>query len=147
MSTGALLGLYYRPEPDHAFDSLVTVTHTVKFGWLVRSLHRVAGHGLVLVSAVYVLRGFFRRVFLRPRGAAAWPIAVGMSFVLLALLLTGAALPWNQEAYWQTVVATNLVSEVPVAGPWLAEAVRGGMARPVSRHNARRARLPCLTRP
>ena len=98
------------------------------FGWYVRSLHRVAGHVLVALVGLYVLRGYFKRLFLGPRGRTAWRISVGFAFVCLAFLLTGEALPWNQHAYWQTVVNTNLVGDVPVVGGRMANAVRGGDA-------------------
>jgi cytochrome b6 len=75
---------------------------------------------------LYLLRAFFKRSFLRPGAAAGWRIAVSFSLVCLALLVTGESLPWNQTAYWQTVVNTNLLGEIPVVGVWLAEVVRGG---------------------
>lgn len=124
--TGVLLGLYYEGTAAGAHESLVTVTHSVRFGWFLRGLHRVTGHALVLVVGLYVVRGFFLRLFLRPRGALAWPVAVGFAFVCLAFLLTGESLPWSQDAYWQTVVNTALVAELPLVGPWLAELIRGG---------------------
>ena len=125
-TTGVLLALYYRPSSDGAFASLVDVTNSVHFGWFVRGLHRIAGHALVIVSGLYILRGYFKRLFLRPRGASAWPIAVGLAFVFLAFLLTGESLPWSQSAYWQTVVNANLVAEVPFGGRALADVFRGG---------------------
>jgi quinol-cytochrome oxidoreductase complex cytochrome b subunit len=124
--TGALLALYYQPSADGAFGSLVNVTNSVHTGWFVRSLHRVAGHVMIALVGIYILRGYFKRLFLGPRGPAAWRISVGFGFVCLAFLLTGEALPWNQASYWQTVVNTNLISEIPLVGGWLAEAVRGG---------------------
>jgi quinol-cytochrome oxidoreductase complex cytochrome b subunit len=124
--TGALLSVYYRPSPDGAFESLVAISNTVHFGWFVRSLHRVTGHALVAVMGVFLLRAFFKRAFLLPRAAGGWRIAVAFSLVCLALLVTGESLPWNQSAYWQTVVNTNLVAEIPVVGGWLGEAARGG---------------------
>jgi quinol-cytochrome oxidoreductase complex cytochrome b subunit len=126
VATGALLAIYYRPSSDAAFESLVGLSNAVHFGWFVRSLHRVAGHALVGVMGIYLLRLFFKRAFLRPRGAAGWRIAVAFSLVCLALLITGESLPWNQSAYWQTVVNTNLVGQIPLVGPWLAETGRGG---------------------
>lgn len=127
--TGILLAFHYQPDAAGgagAHGSLVEVTNSVRFGWFVRSLHRVAGHALVVVAATYVLRGFFRRLFLTPRGVYAWPIAVGFAFACVLSLATGAALPWSQEAYWQTVVNANLLERVPVAGAFLADLVRGG---------------------
>ena len=124
--TGALLALYYRPSPEGAFESLVTITNSVRMGWFVRSLHRVAGQALLVLAGVYILRGFFRRLFLGPRGTAAWRISVGFGFVCVAFLLSGEALPWSQSAYWQTVVNANLVAEVPLVGHSAAEIIRGG---------------------
>lgn len=126
--TGAMLALYYRPSPEAAFRGLVEVTNSATFGWYVRSLHRVAGHVLVALVGLYVLRGYFKRLFLGPRGRIAWRISVGFAFVCLAFLLSGEALPWNQHAYWQTVVNTNLVADVPVVGGRMANAARGGDA-------------------
>jgi quinol-cytochrome oxidoreductase complex cytochrome b subunit len=126
--SGALLALYYRPSPDGAFKSLVEVTNTVHFGWFVRSLHRLSGHVFVALVGIYILRGYFKRLFLGPRGRAAWRISVGFGFVCLAFLLTGESLPWNQSAYWQTVVNANLLAEIPLIGGWLSHVVRGGEA-------------------
>ena len=124
--TGALLALYYRPSPDGAFESLVNVTNSVHFGWFVRSLHGVSGHAFVALVGLYILRGYFKRLFLGPRGPAAWRISVAFGFVCLAFLLTGESLPWNQPAYWQTVVNSNLLAEIPLVGGWLSSALRGG---------------------
>jgi quinol-cytochrome oxidoreductase complex cytochrome b subunit len=127
-ATGALLALYYRPSPEGAFASLVEVTNTVQLGWFVRSLHRFAAQVFVALVGVYILRGYFKRLFLGPRGKAAWRISVGFGFVSLAFLLTGEALPWNQAAYWQTVVNVNLIAEIPLVGRALSSVVRGGDA-------------------
>ena len=80
----------------------------------------------VALVGIYILRGYFKRLFLGPRGKAAWRISVGFGFVCLAFLLTGEALPWNQTAYWQTVVNTNLLAEIPLVGGRLSSVVRGG---------------------
>lgn len=126
VATGALLTLYYRPSPEGAFESIVTITNSVHLGWLVRSLHRVSGHAMVVLAAVYTMRGYFRRLFLKERGPAAWRISALFAFVCLAFLLTGESLPWNQRAYWQTVVNANLIAQIPFVGGWLADTLRGG---------------------
>jgi quinol-cytochrome oxidoreductase complex cytochrome b subunit len=124
--TGVLLALYYRPSPDGAFQSLVEVSNAVHFGWFVRSMHNVTAHVFVALVGIYIFRGYFKRLFLGPRGKAAWRISVAFGFVSLAFLLTGESLPWNQSAYWQTVVNTNLLAEIPLVGGWLSHSVRGG---------------------
>jgi quinol-cytochrome oxidoreductase complex cytochrome b subunit len=126
VATGGLLSLYYRPSPEGAFESVVNITNSVHLGWFVRSLHRVAGHAMVVLAAVYTMRGYFKRLFLRERGQHAWRISAAFAFCCLAFLLTGESLPWSQNAYWQTVVNSNLTSQIPLVGGWIAELVRGG---------------------
>jgi menaquinol-cytochrome c reductase cytochrome b subunit len=124
--TGAALALSYRPSLEGAMPSIVDATSAPGPGWLVRNLHRVAGHALLALAAVQVLRAFFRRRFLAADGAAKWRIHVALGFICVAFLVTGQALPWDQTAYWRTVEAVEGVAAIPFVGPWLAEFVRGG---------------------
>jgi quinol-cytochrome oxidoreductase complex cytochrome b subunit len=39
---------------------------------------------------------------------------------------TGYLLPWDQTAYWASVVGINLNGTAPFLGPWLAQFLRGG---------------------
>ena len=39
---------------------------------------------------------------------------------------TGYLLPWDQTAYWASVVGINLNGTAPFFGPWLAQFLRGG---------------------
>jgi menaquinol-cytochrome c reductase cytochrome b subunit len=39
---------------------------------------------------------------------------------------TGYLLPWDQTAYWATVVGINLNGTGPIVGPFLASILRGG---------------------
>src|SRR3954462_15991716 len=39
---------------------------------------------------------------------------------------TGSLLPWDQTAYWASVVGINLNGTAPFLGPWLAQFLRGG---------------------
>jgi quinol---cytochrome c reductase cytochrome b subunit, bacillus type len=40
---------------------------------------------------------------------------------------TGYLLPWDNTAYWATVVGINLNATAPVAGPFLAQFLQGGL--------------------
>jgi len=124
--TGALLALYYRPAPEAAFSSVQLISNAVTFGWLVRSVHLAAGNVTVLLAAYLVVRAFFRRAFLGPRGLGGWMLTVGFFLLMLAFYFTGEALPWDQEAYWRATVTANLVADTPVVGPWIAGVLRGG---------------------
>ena len=48
--------------------------------------------------------------------------------LVLAMLegFTGYLLPWDQTAYWATVVGINLNATAPIAGPFLSDFLRGG---------------------
>lgn len=124
--TGALLALYYRPAPEAAFGSVQLISNSVTFGWLVRSVHLAAANATVLLAAYLVLRAFFRRAFLGPRGLETWLLTVGFFLLMLAFYFTGEALPWDQDAYWRSTVTANLVADTPLVGPWIAGVLRGG---------------------
>ena len=59
---------------------------------------------------------------------------VGVPNICLVLLLamgmmegfTGYLLPWDQTAYWASVVGINLNGTAPFLGPWLAQFLRSG---------------------
>jgi menaquinol-cytochrome c reductase cytochrome b subunit len=40
---------------------------------------------------------------------------------------TGYLLPWDNTAYWATVVGINLNATAPFAGPFLAQFLQGGL--------------------
>jgi menaquinol-cytochrome c reductase cytochrome b subunit len=39
---------------------------------------------------------------------------------------TGYLLPWDQTAYWATIVGINLNGTAPILGPFLSQFLRGG---------------------
>jgi quinol---cytochrome c reductase cytochrome b subunit, bacillus type len=53
---------------------------------------------------------------------------VGVFLLILGMLegFTGYLLPWDQTAYWATVVGINLNATAPIVGPFLAQILRGG---------------------
>src|SRR3712207_5781151 len=53
---------------------------------------------------------------------------VGVMLLPMGMLegFTGYLLPWDQTAYWATVVGINLNGTAPIAGPFLAQFLAGG---------------------
>jgi ubiquinol-cytochrome c reductase cytochrome b subunit len=45
--------------------------------------------------------------------------------IVLALSLTGYLLPWDENGYWATKVATNMVALVPLVGESLQRLIIG----------------------
>ena len=55
---------------------------------------------------LHLLRVLFFGAFKYPRELN-WLLGVGLFFVGLGLALTGYLLPWDQRAYWGTIVSTE----------------------------------------
>jgi quinol-cytochrome oxidoreductase complex cytochrome b subunit len=123
--TGTLLALYYKPTPEAAYESVQFVTSDVSFGWLIRSMHHWAANLMILFVALHLLRVFFQAAYKYPRELT-WVIGGGLLLVTLGFGFTGYLLPWDQRAYWATVVGTDIAGSVPVVGDSLLQLLRGG---------------------
>jgi menaquinol-cytochrome c reductase cytochrome b subunit len=55
-----------------------------------------------------------------------WVIGVVLLILTLVMALTGYLLPFDQRAYWATVVANNITATGPLIGPYLADFLRAG---------------------
>ena len=124
--TGAFLTLYYAPTPDHAYDSVRFISSTTA-GRLVRGLHHFGASFIVVAAALHMLRVIGFGSYKPPRELT-WLSGLGALGLILAFALTGYLLPWDQRAYWATVVTINISKLAPVAGPVVAGILQGGSA-------------------
>jgi ubiquinol-cytochrome c reductase cytochrome b subunit len=125
LATGIALMFYYVPSPDHAWHSVRFVMNEVTFGRLVRNLHFFGASFIVVLAAVHLLRVFFFGSYKRPREAT-WISGVVLLLVIMGFALTGYLLPWDQRAYWATVVTINIARSAPGLGEFAATLMRGG---------------------
>jgi len=123
--TGTALALYYAPTPDHAWDSVRFITSEVRLGSFLRGLHHWGATVVVVAAALHMARVVFFGSYRKPRELN-WIVGVVLLQVILAFGLTGYLLPWDQRAYWATVVAINISKLTPVVGEWAAGFLRGG---------------------
>lgn len=123
--TGTLLALYYSPTPDAAYESVLSITSDVQFGWLIRSMHHWAANLMILFLVLHVLRIFVQAAYKYPRELT-WIVGGGLLLITIGFGFTGYLLPWDQRAYWATVVGTEIAGGVPVIGPSLLLLLRGG---------------------
>src|SRR5215204_3858052 len=125
LGTGVVLAMYYKPTPDHAYESIRNITHDVTLGWLVRGMHRWGASVFIILLFLHMGRVFLFGAYKCPRELN-W--IVGVLILPLALLMgfTGYLLPWDQTAYWATVVGINLNGTGPFVGPFLSQFLRGG---------------------
>jgi quinol-cytochrome oxidoreductase complex cytochrome b subunit len=123
--TGLLLSLYYTPSEAEAYRSIQRLHQVVPLGRMLRATHHWAANLLVVMVLSHILRVFITGSYKNPRELN-W-VAGALLFVMtMSFGFTGYLLPWDQKAYWATVVGTNMLGSVPFIGPFLATFVRGG---------------------
>jgi quinol-cytochrome oxidoreductase complex cytochrome b subunit len=123
--TGVILAMYYRPSPDEAYASIQRITNELTLGWLVRGMHRWGASVFIILLFLHMGRVFLFGAYKYPRELN-WLIGVILMTLALAEGLTGYLLPWDQTAYWATVVAININGTAPIVGPFLADFLRSG---------------------
>jgi menaquinol-cytochrome c reductase cytochrome b subunit len=123
--TGVILAMYYKPSPNEAYESIQNITNELTLGWLVRGMHRWGASVFIILLFLHMGRVFLFGAYKYPRELN-W--LVGVLILTLALFegLTGYLLPWDQTAYWATVVAININANAPIVGPFLGDFLRGG---------------------
>ncbi len=123
--TGAILAMYYKPDPNSAYESIVHITNDVTWGWLVRGMHRWGASVFIILLFLHMGRVFLFGSYKYPRELT-W--LVGVLLLVLGMFegFTGYLLPWDQTAYWATVVGININGTGPFVGPFLSNVLRGG---------------------
>ena len=123
--TGILLSLYYKPSPDHAFESVRAIVTEVDFGWLFRSIHSWSANLLIGVLFLHLLTTYVMRAY-RPPREFTWLTGLALLGVFMTFGFSGYLLPWNQLAFFATKVGTAIAENVPVVGKYLLLLARGG---------------------
>lgn len=123
--TGTLLAMFYAPTPDHAWDSVRYITTDVRGGFLLRGLHHWGASLVVVTAVLHLVRVVLFGSYRAPREMN-WIVGLVLLHVILAFGLTGYLLPWDQRAYWATVVTINISKLTPLAGEFVADLLRGG---------------------
>ena len=123
--TGVILAMYYKPSPSEAHSSVEHITHDLWGGWLVRGMHRWGASVFIILMFMHMGRVFLFGAYKYPRELN-WIVGVLILATGLFEGLTGYLLPFDQTAYWASVVAININGTAPFVGPFLASLLRGG---------------------
>jgi ubiquinol-cytochrome c reductase cytochrome b subunit len=123
--TGVVLATYYAPSPDHAYDSIQFIQHRVLAGSLLRGIHHWGASAVVVLLVAHVVRVFSIGAYKYPREVN-WIIGVGLFVLIMGFAFTGYLLPWDQRAYWATVVGTSIGGATPLVGGGVQTVLRGG---------------------
>lgn len=114
--TGILLALNYAPTPGEAYNSLRYIVMELTGGRLIRGLHHWGASMMVVVVVLHMLQVFLWGAYKKPREAT-WMAGVALLLLTMAYALTGYLLPWDNRAYWGTVVTTQIAASAPGMGP------------------------------
>lgn len=125
--TGTLLAFYYGPSAGGAFQSIQQITTEVPNGWLIRSLHDVAGNGLIAISLMQIVVMFLGERF-RPSWLIAWISGILLTLSAIALAWSAMNFDWTQTGYWRLNLELGTIEALPLIGPQLREIVTGGGA-------------------
>jgi len=123
--TGSILAMYYKPDPNTAYASIQNITNNLWAGWLVRGMHRWGASVFIILMFMHMGRVFLFGAYKYPRELN-WIIGVLLLAMGLGEGFTGYLLPWDQTAYWATVVGININGTAPFLGPFLAQFLQGG---------------------
>ena len=124
-ATGAFLALSYSPSPEHAHNAVKYISEEVPFGKFVRGLHHWGASAMVIIVFLHLLRVVLYGSYKAPRELT-WVVGVLLLLVTLGFGFTGYLLPWDEKAYWATVVGVEIASTAPVLGDVVAKVMRGG---------------------
>ena len=113
--TGVLLMFYYVPSVERAYEDIAALQTDVRFGMLMRNLHRWMAHGMVLMVLMHMMRVFYTGAYKPPREFN-WIVGVILLVLTLLLSFTGYLLPWDELAFWAITVGTNMVGSAPILG-------------------------------
>src|SRR5881227_2162098 len=123
--TGAILAMYYKPDPNSAYQSIQHITNDLTLGWLVRGMHRWGASVFIILMFFHMARVFLFGAYRYPRELN-WIIGVLILATGMFEGFTGYLLPYDQTAYWASVVGININGTAPFLGPFLASFLRGG---------------------
>jgi ubiquinol-cytochrome c reductase cytochrome b subunit len=116
--TGLLLAFNYAPTPGEAYNSLKYIISELTGGRLIRGLHHWGASLMIVVVVMHMTQVFLFGAYKKPREAT-WMVGVSLLLLTLAYGLTGYLLPWDNRAYWGTVVTTQIASKAPLLGSYL----------------------------
>jgi quinol-cytochrome oxidoreductase complex cytochrome b subunit len=123
--TGFLLLMYYKPSAKEAYESVQYIMYDVNFGWLMRQMHAWCANLMVFFVILHMAKVFFYGAYKKPRELN-WFVGVIIFSIVLTFAFTGYLLPWDQLAYWATIVGTKAIATLPLIGDFTLKLLWGG---------------------
>ena len=129
--SGIILMFLYVPSVERAYQSMKDLEFVVSYGSIIRSIHRLAAHGMVATAFLHLVRVWYTKSYKSSPAQGGirevnWLIGIVLFVLTLALSYSGYLLPWDQLAYWAVVIGANVAQSSPFIGDTLREVLIGG---------------------
>ena len=125
--SGLLLAFYYEPSAGDAYTSLKQIATQINFGWLILTVHHLAGNGLTILALVQIIVMFFSQQF-RPAWIVAWVSGILLTLSAVGLGWTSMILDWSQQGFWRFKIELGTIEAIPLIGATLSTILTGGEA-------------------
>jgi len=114
LATGAYLFLFYNMNPVGAYQSVQRLTEDQKYyGGIIRSLHRYASDGIVILITIHMIQVFFSDRFRRYRWVA-WVSGAVIIPVLWFEGVSGYVLVWDETAQMIALTFSEVLDALPI---------------------------------
>jgi ubiquinol-cytochrome c reductase cytochrome b subunit len=114
--TGILLAINYTGSISDAYQSVTYIVREVTAGKMIHGLHHWGASLMIIAVVVHMAQVFLFGAYKKPREAT-WLAGVLLLLLTLSFGLTGYLLPWDNRAYWGTLVTLRLASQRPSLEP------------------------------
>jgi cytochrome b6 len=125
--TGILIAFYYEPTAGGAYDSLRAIATEVPNGWLILSIHNLAGNSAIVVALIQLVVMFLGRQF-RTSWLTSWISGILLTLTTIGLSWTAMILNWSQEGFWRLQIELGTIEAIPLIGSQLRDILTGGGA-------------------
>ena len=113
-ASGIYLYIFFDTGLTEAYDSVQDLTHGQWYlGGIMRSLHRYASDGMVLMMVLHIVREFSLGRYRGPRWFT-WVTGTPIVWLVLACGITGYWLVWDELAQYVAVTSAEWLDWLPV---------------------------------
>jgi cytochrome b6 len=125
--SGLLIAFYYEPSAVNAYTTLKRINTEVNFGWLILTVHHLAGNGFLILALLQIIVMFFGEQF-RPGWIVAWISGILLTLNAVGLGWTSMILDWSQTGFWRFKIELGTIEAIPLVGSTLRNILAGGDA-------------------
>ena len=107
--------------------SLKQIDTQINFGWLILTVHHLAGNGFTILALIQIVVMFFSEQF-RPAWIVAWVSGILLTLSAVGLGWTSMILDWSQQGFWRFKIELGTIEAIPLIGSTLSTILTGGEA-------------------